>query len=159
MTLNLVACSLLLSSVAMATPTFTPDGALVHNTTEDVITGMSFPDERTMVVNAVLTIHYGGRMAGIATYDATYTIDLLNNDACLSGTGAFTGTLDGEPFDTTLDLMGDGLCGNLGTGVIGGIIKVAGLGRNFLQCGRSPLNPVEYLCTYRLFNPPFRFHR
>jgi len=154
---SLGACFLFFSSLAVAAPNYAPDGAALHDTTEDMITGVSYPDERTMVVNAILTIHYSGRMTGVATYDATYTIDQVSFDACLSGTGSFTGTLDGVAIATTLELARDGLCGNVGGGVIGGIIKIDGVGKNYIQCAKSPLNSYEYLCTYRLFAPKSRF--
>jgi len=135
---------------AQPVPPRLPDGALVHDLSEDQVVSTSFPNKKTMVVDVIFFVHYGGSLTGLATYEGQYTINLVDSSFCLAGVGTFSGTFNGEPLETSLELFGDGMCGNLATGLVAGAAKLGDSATVFIKCGRNPLHPNEGVCTYEI---------
>lgn len=138
----------MLAGSAQAVPPPIPDGALIHDVSEDQIIGESFPDSETMLRDVIFVIHYGGALTGLATYEGQYTINLVDMSFCLDGVGTFSGTFDGAPLEAPLELFGEGMCGNLATGVVSGAAKLGGSATVFIKCGRNPLDPNQAVCVY-----------
>jgi hypothetical protein len=140
----------LLAGSAQAVPPPLPDGALIHDLLEDQIVDESQPDNETLIRDVIFSIHYGGTLSGLATYEGRYTINLVDMSFCLDGVGTFSGTFDGEPLEAPLELFGEGMCGNLTTGLVAGTAKLGDSAKLFIKCGQNPLNLYQGVCTYEL---------
>lgn len=139
----------MLAGSAQAVPPPLPDGALLHDLSEDQVRNV-YTDDETQVIEVTFLIHYGGILTGEATYEGRYTINLVDSSMCLDGVGTFSGTLDGEPLEAPIELFGEGMCGSLVTGLVAGAAKLGNSATVFIKCGRNPLNPNQAACTYEI---------
>lgn len=140
----------MLAGSARAVPPRLPDGALLHDLSEDQIVREFYSDDETLVREGTFLIHYGGSLTGEATYEGRYTINVVDMLMCLDGVGTFSGTLDGEPLEAPIELFGEGMCGSLVTGLVAGTAKLGDSATVFIKCGRNPLDPNQGVCTYEI---------
>ena len=139
----------ILAGSAQAVPPRLPDGALIHDLSEDQI-GEEVVVDDILVRDATFFVHYGGVLTGLATYEGRYTINMVDMSMCLDGVGTFSGTLDGEPLEAPIELFGEGMCGSLVTGLVAGAAKLGDSATVFIKCGRNPLDANQGVCTYEL---------